>query len=329
MAKLNLKEIGCSLKKLFRYSNRSLLKFFEYRILEWKKGNQEIEVGIYLANSLYNLRNITSEGTPYFYPYEQVRQFKRIWCVLRDFKKWKIFDDISEFFSSSQVRKIWKEKFTEDQLELPIDRHIIRVFSYLIFPLKNLPLLSKDNPLSYVNTARKIYPYPERFDVFWNIGRDLCKTKKCRECIFGEGEILSLCISSNQPCEVVKSLFNWKFYCCPGEECPLKKVQGVCSEVRDLQISASQVRIEPVEKEERRKERKMIDVDKEIQNFINGYQGKPYNHVPRIRTFLKWCNDQGKDISRSSFSEFLDSRREPGRPSYQGSIDIFLRFKGI
>ena len=326
MAKLNLKEISCSLKKLFRYSNRSLLKFFEYRILEWGRENREIEVGMYLANSLYDLRNTTPESNPYFYPYERVRQFKRIWCVLRDFKKWKVFADIPKFFSFSQARKIWKEKFTENQLELPIDRHIIRVFSYLILPLKNLPPLSEDNPLSYVNAARKIYPYPERFDVFWNIGRDLCKTKKCRECIFGGGEILSLCTPSNQACEVVKALFNWESYCL-GKECPLKEVQGVCSEARDLQISASQVRTEPSKK--RRKERRMIDMDKEIRNFIDGYKGKPYNHVPRIKTYLKWCNDHGKDISRSSFREFLDSRREAGRPSYEGSINKFLEFKGI
>jgi len=73
----------------------------------------------------------------------------------------------------------------------------------------------------------------------------------------------------------------------------------------------------------------MIDMDKEIRNFIDGYKGKPYNHVPRITTYLKWCNDHGKDISRSSFREFLDSRREAGRPSYEGSINKFLEFKGI
>ncbi len=194
-----LKAIETSLIKLKVGYNGSLLSFVDYSLSARSKGNPVFEV---LEGKFFDL--IGANFT------------KRVRCIIRDYKKWSVFDDLCNNLSENG-RKIWEEEFKTDQLELPVDANV----------KKTLENLSGET----IGNASALM-LPEPLDVLWQVGKDRCPNKKkpgeCNTCFFGGAEVFKYvkCPTPGRSCEAVKALFKWRGIC-PGS-CPIGAAKSSC-----------------------------------------------------------------------------------------------------
>lgn len=170
---------------------------------------------------------------------------KRLWCLLRDYRKQGIFYDyfiqgVEDNFdkpTKTEIKQIW-DNLPLSQLELPGD-----VWNNNQSFWKNLMsqyVTIFEEPFKSPPVARRIYDlmlnelkskninfYPEQFDITFDFVPRMCATKNlCKVCPFSRDGATEICSSDTKYCPVALVCCGYTVQCIDKNRCPIKNKIG-------------------------------------------------------------------------------------------------------